>query len=244
MNKLHIELNKSIAIDEEIDASFNFIVLALKVLKEQNSIVSNNHVPLQLFASGFERILKILLLIKDKHETGNFPEFSKAKSRFQSYNNGHGIDKMLRELIEYSERNDSFKKIQILIDDFDFLKSNNQFKEFIKIITEFSIQQRYYYLDTLVLDRENMNFNPFEEFKKLISSFEEGIDIHKHSYQEENGIKLQNIIKCIEKGTRALSRFFTHGFDDFGKKYYYEFSNFLLLKDENFGELNYLEKKV
>lgn len=243
MNKLHIELNKSIAIIEEIDASFKFIVLGLKTIKEQNSIVSNNHVPLQLFASGFERILKILLLIKDKHETGKFPELSKAKKKFQAYNNGHGIEKMLLELIEYSERVDLFKKTPMLIEDFDFLKSNNQFKEFIKIITEFSIQQRYYYIDTLVLEKENTNFNPFEEFKKLISSFEEGVDINKHSYQEEEEIKLQNLIKCIEKGTRAISRFFTHGFDDLGKQYYYEFSNFLLLKNENLGELKYSEKK-
>ena len=244
MNKLHIELNKSIAIVEEIDASFKFIVLGLKTIKEQNSTISNNHVSLQLFASGFERILKILLLIKDKHETGKFPELSKAKSKFQAYNRGHGIEKMLLEMIQYSEKVDLFQKIPMLIEDIDFLKTNNQFKKFIKIITEFSIQQRYYYIDTLVLENENTNFNPFEEFKNLIWSFQEGVDITKHSYQEEDEIKLLNTIKCIEKGTRAISRFFTHGFEDLGKRYYYEFSNFILLKDENLGELKYSEKKV
>lgn len=53
MKKRYIEALKSNAIFEEIEASFKFIVLALKTLKEQNSSVSNNHVPLQLFASGF-----------------------------------------------------------------------------------------------------------------------------------------------------------------------------------------------
>lgn len=244
MNKLHIELNKSIAIVEEIDASFKFIVLGLKTIKEQNSTISNNHVSLQLLSSGFERILKILLLIKDKHETGKFPELLKARSKFQAYNNGHGIEKMLLEIIEYSDKIDLFQKIPMLVEDIDFLRTNNQFKKFIKILTEFSIQQRYYYIDTLVLENENTNFNPFEEFKTLIWSFEDGVDTAKHSYKEEEEIKLINTIKCIEKGTRAISRFFTHGFDDLGKSYYYEFSNFLLLKDENLGKLRYSEKKV
>src|SRR5688572_8121050 len=102
MSKCYIEVQKSTAIVEEIEASFNFIVVALKTLKEQASPSSNNHVSLQLLASGFERILKILLLIKDKHMTGSFPELTKTKSKFKPYDNGHGIEKMLNELIGYS----------------------------------------------------------------------------------------------------------------------------------------------
>lgn len=244
MNKHYIEALKSNAIFEEIDASFKFIVLGLQTIKKQNSTVSNNHVSLQLFASGFERILKILLLIKDKHETGKFPELAKAKSKFQDYNNGHGIEKMLFEMIAYSEQVDQFQKIPMLIDDIEFLKSDNSFKKFIQIITEFSIQQRYYYIDTLILENENSSFNPFEEFKKLIWSFKENVDINNQSYQEEEETKLVNTIVCIERGTRAISRFFTHGFEDLGRRYYYEFSNFILLKDEDLGKLEYSNKKI
>lgn len=244
MNKSYIEVLKSNAIFEEIDASFKFIVLGLKTIKEQNSTISNNHVSLQLFASGFERIFKILLLIKDKHETGKFPELIKAKNRFKSYDNGHGIEKMLTELIDYSEKIDLFQKIPMLVEDFEFLKTDSSFKKFIQIITEFSIQQRYYYIDTLVLEKENTNFNPFEEFKKLILSFEENVDVEKQSYQKEDEIKIINTIVCIEKGTRAISRFFTHGFEDLGKRYYHEFSNFIILKDDDLGKLKYSEKKL
>ncbi|MGV0831143.1 hypothetical protein ACTS9D_02810 [Empedobacter brevis] len=188
--------------------------------------------------------MKILLLIKDKHETGKFPELAKVKSKFQAYNNGHGIEKMLLEMIDYSEKIDSFQKNPMLIEDMEFLKTDSSFKEFIKIITEFSIQQRYYYIDTLVMENENTNFNPFEEFKKLIWSFEQNIDIEKQSYQEKDKIKLKNTIICIEKGTRAISRFFTHGFGDLGQRYYYEFSNFILLKDEDLGKLKYSDKQL
>lgn len=244
MNKLYIEALKSHAVFEEIDASFKFITLGLKTIKEQNSSISNNHVSLQLFAAGFERILKILILIKERHETGKFPELSIAKSRFRDYNNGHGIEKMLLEMIEYSDKVDSFQNIPMLIQDLEFIKTDIFFKKFIRIITQFSIQQRYYYIDTLILEKENTDFNPFEEFKKLIWSLEENVDVSIQSYKEEEEIKLFNTIVCIEKGVRAISRFFTHGFEDLGKLYYYEFSNFIFLKDQDLGQLRYCDKKL
>lgn len=244
MNNRNLEVTKIDAMIQEVEASFEYIVLGLKTIKEQNSTISNNHVSLQLFASGFERIMKILLLIKDKYNDGTFPELSRAKSKFQVYDNGHGIEKMLSELIEYSDEVDHFQKIPMLIEDVEFLKSNIHFKSFIKIITEFSKQQRYYYIDTLVLENENTNFNPFQEFKSLIWSFEENVDVTIHDYKEEEEIKLHNTVVCIEKGTRAISRFFTHGFDNLGKQYINNFSSFLLLKDEDLGKMEYSKKKL
>lgn len=244
MQKRYIEILKATAMNEEVEATFNFIALALKTLKEQNTTISNNHVPLQLFAAGFERILKILLLIKDKYETGDFPALEKARTRFQDYNRGHGIEKMLLEIIKHSKKIASFQKIPMLIEDINFLRNDPQFKKFIKIITEFSIQQRYYYIDALVLGEENNNFNPFIEFKRLIWDFEEGVDTKNQTYQEEDRIKLDNAIICIEKGIRAISNFFIHGFDDLGKMYYGGFSSFILLKDEDLGKLKYSEKEI
>ena len=51
-------------------------------------------------------------------------------------------------------------------------------------------------------------------------------------------------IICIEKGTRAVSNFFIHGFDNLGKIYYSEFSSFILLRDEDLGKLKYSEKEI
>ncbi len=77
--KVH-EIEKVEAIIEEVEASFKFIALGLKCLKEQPAVVSNNHVTLQLLKSGFERILKIMLLIKEKHLPIKFHNFKNQKS--------------------------------------------------------------------------------------------------------------------------------------------------------------------
>lgn len=242
--KVH-QIHKINAIIEEVEASFKFITVGLLSLKEQNSAISNNHVALQLFSSGFERIIKILLLIKDKHLSGNFPELINAKERFKGYNNGHGIEKMLDELIDYSKTVELMQRIPMVVEEVEFIKNDLKFKTFIEIITQFSIQQRYYYIDTIILENEtpSLRQNPFSLFKSFIWSFEEGVDVSKQSYEEEDAIKIKNTIMCIEKGTRAISRFFTHGFGDLGRQYYRDFSNFIFLNDTDLGLLKYGEKK-
>lgn len=239
--KVH-QASKIRAIIEEVEASFKFITLGLLNLNDQNSIVSNNHVALQLLSAGFERIVKILLLIKHKHLEGNFPELPNAKNYFRDYNNGHGIKKMLDELVAYSTTVDLMQKTPMVVEDMKFLETDLRFRDFLEIITQFSIQQRYYYIDTIILENEVSRQNPFSLFENFICNFEEGVDVTKQNYEEES-LKIKNSIICIEKGVRAISRFFTHGFDNLGRQYFNNFSNFIFLDDEELGLLNYGEKK-
>lgn len=243
MNKKVREIEKVVAINEEVEASFKFIAVGLKNLKEQKSAIINNHVSLQLLASGIERVLKILLLIKDKHLAGSFPELQKARKRFKNYDNGHGIKKMLDELIVYSNTVGLMNRIPMVIEDMEYLKQDQNFKTFIEILTEFSIQHRYYYIDTIVLENQNGNPNPFQKFKEYICNFHEGVDVSQLTCEQEETLIISNTIICIEKGVRAISRFFTHDFDELGRKYYNDFSSFILLNDKDLGELKYAEKK-
>lgn len=126
MSKKVHEFEKVNAIFEEVVASFEFITIGLKILKEQTSIASNNHVSLQLLSSEFERVLKIALLVKDKYLTGKFPELQKAKKQFEKYDRGHGIKKMLDELIEYSNTSDLMQRTPI-VEDIEFIKTNQRF---------------------------------------------------------------------------------------------------------------------
>lgn len=237
------EAEKVSAVIEEVEASFNLIITGLKNLKEQKSGTLNNHVTLQLLASGIERLLKILILLKDKHLTGSFPELKKARTRFKDYDNGHGIEKMLNELLIYSDSSKLMLKIPMVVEDMEYLKQDKDFRTFIRIITDFSIQQRYYYIDTIVLENQNNSINPFKEFKRLIYSFSDNVDVSKLTYNEEEELLINNTIVCIEKGVRAISRFFTHGLGDLGRQYYNNFSSFILLNDKELGSLKYTERK-
>lgn len=241
-NKTH-EFQKVMAIVIEVEASFQFISEGLKVLNKQNYVSSNNHVALQLLSAGIERTLKILLLLKDRYLDGRFPELQKTRERFRTYDNGHGIEKMLDELIQYSKSVDSMQNIPILVDDMEYLEFDPNFRTFVEVITDFSIYQRYYYIDTIVSATTNYDINAFEVFRKLMDSYLENVDRTQMTYEQEAKFCIKNTIICIEKGVRALSRFFTHGLGDEGRKYYNDFSNFIFLRDEKLGLLEYTEKK-
>lgn len=244
MIKNAVEAHKISAIIEEVDASFDFISTGLKNLKEQKTSVSNNHVTLQLLSSGFERLVKILLLIKDKHINGTYPEFDIAKKRFSKYNGGHGIKSMLDELMVYSTSVKLMQDIPMVKEDLIYLQSGIDFNKFIEIVTEFSISQRYFYIDIIASEKISAKYNPFDSFKQFILNFNRNIDTSKLSYEEEENVAIKEATICIEKGARALSRFFTHGFDSLGRQFYNKFSNLILLKDKDLGTLNYTEKKI
>jgi len=238
-----LEIEKIGAIGEEIEASFNFITEGIRTLDNQNSAISSNHIPLQLLSSGFERLVKILLLLKEKHLTGEYPKTEGNKKYFGQFNNGHGIKKMVNNLISYSEGIELMNKIPMVIEDLDYLKNDIRFNTFLEIITDFSKFQRYYYIDTIV-KKERPENNSFEKFKSLICSYSDDIDISKLTHDEEDEFVINSTIITIEKGIRAISRFFTHGLGDEGKKHYGDFGSFILLRDEDLGKLKYLIPKI
>jgi hypothetical protein len=244
MRDIGKDIQKSIAVTEEVEAAFKFIEAGLINIKSQKFALLNNHVSLQLLSSGFERLLKILILLKEKHLNNEFPSTEAAYKHFKQYSNGHGIDKLLAELVKYSDSVEEMRVIPMLIDDMRYLKTNKEFKDFIEIITTFAISQRYFYIDSIILDKTNENSNPFELFKSFIYEFNAGVDTTNLSYEQEDELAIKNAIICIEKGVTAISRFFTHGLGSLGRQYYGDFSNFILLKDKDLGTLKYAEKKV
>ncbi|MET3981761.1 hypothetical protein ABIB62_004378 [Mucilaginibacter sp. UYP25] len=76
MNDFGKNLSKVSAVMQEVEASFRFIEPGLINLRSAKFVGANNHVTLQLLAAGFERLLKILLLLKHKHLEGEFPLLS------------------------------------------------------------------------------------------------------------------------------------------------------------------------
>lgn len=186
-------------------------------------------------AAGFERLLKILLLLKEKELNGDFPELELAKKQFNKYNGGHGIGKMLDELLEYSEGVEEMKNIPMIEEDIRFLKEDEKFTILIDILTEFAISQRYFYIDTIVLNKENTASNPFEKFTSFVYSFNKSIDTDNLSYEEEDKLAIKNSIICIEMGVRAISRFFYTWLRRFGKAILWRFFKLYPAQRKRFG---------
>lgn len=240
------EVLKIDAIIQEVEASYEHIVEGIRNLASNKSPILSNHVPLQNFASGFERLVKILLLIKEKHTTGSFPEKDKG-NYFSKYNNGHGIKLMIKALIEYSSKVNLMMKIPMIKNDIDYINNAPFINEFFDIISDFSYRNRYDLIDKIAhsnpLEKSNER-TPFERFRGLIYSLNSDLDLTSLTEKEEEEIIIKETIIRIEKAVRALVRFFTAGFGDFGKSLYGNFLTFVFMLDERLGQLKYLEPKV
>jgi len=235
------EYIKENAIRIEIDASFHYIKSGLLILKKEKNINYNHHITLQLLASGFERILKILLMLRHKHLNGTFPETEGKKNYFSTFGNGHDIQELLETLVQYSNEQESMQENQMVAEGLLYLKSDKQFREFMSIITEFARNGRYYYIDTVV-KADHQGVNPFEKFEDFLDSFY--TESEQRTYLEEDELAITKAIGCIELGAAAIARFFTHGLGEMGKSFYSDFAGYLLLKEVNLGKLDYAEKKV
>lgn len=237
------EIEKINAIVEEVDASYKFIIEGIRILKTKKSAISSNHVELQLFAGGFERLLKILLFLKEKHTLKKYPELEGKTNFFKKFDNGHGIKKMVDELIEYSSTVKFMNEIPMVVEDLAFLRNDNNFNIFIEILTDFSKHQRYYYIDVIAKKEYNIE-NNFEKFKNLIYTYSANIDVSTMTYDEKEEYILNSFIISVEKGVRAISRFFTHGLGNEGRKFYGNFADFFFMNDEDFGKCKYLLPKL
>lgn len=235
------EYTKENAVWIEIDASFHYIKSGLLILKKEKNINYNHHITLQLLASGFERILKILLLLRHKHLNGDFPETEGNKNYFSVFGNGHGIYQLLGALIEYSDEQERMQENLMVAEGLLYLRSDKQFREFMSIITEFAKYGRYYYIDTVVKS-DHQGINPFEKFEDFLDSFYN--ESEQRTYLQEDELAITKAIGCIEKGAYAIARFFTHGLGEMGKVFYSDFAGYLLLKDLNLGKMEYAEQKT
>lgn len=242
-NSKILEINKINAITEEVEASFEFIIEGIRILKNKKSAILNNHIELQLFASGFERLAKILLFLKHKHVKNEFPALEGKKNFFNQYDKGHGINKMIAELLKYSKTVKSMNSIPMIVEDIYFLENDNHFNEFMDILSNFSKYQRYYYIDVIAKKTYNAE-NNFDKLKALIYSYSDSINTSTLSYAEEDKYQLKSFIITIEKGVRAISRFFIHGLGDAGKFFCEDFTTYILLNDEDLGKCKYLEPKI
>ncbi len=238
MNQKVIEIEKVAAIIEEVEASYQFITGGIEQLKKGTSPVLSNHVTLQLLASGFERLVKILLFLKEKYDTGDFPRQTSGNF-FSKYGNGHDIAPMVRILVDCSDQFELMNISPLVRSEMDFLNNDPECKELIEILSDFGKWERYFYIDVIAKDNRAES-NCFEKFRSLIYGYCIPGQTDKLSVKDEEQYIKKQTVALIERTIRALVRFFTHAFDGTAQQYYGSFNKFISLNDADLGEAKYL----
>ena len=228
---------KQIKLGDELDNSIKQIITALKDLQTTVKESSYYFITLQLFANGFERLLKVSLCYGHLHKHGSFPTLKEVKEY------GHGIDTLLNAFLsEYFVTN-----VPALLTDHVFLKTNSEIQSIISLLSEFGKYARYHNLNVVTGDLNAID--PQELWQKLETDFVLNNPDHKKLLFDEPDYELldriiaEHFVGLIERFTRAIVRQFTLG--DLGSEPNRNigfYIHFLTLSDEDIGHTDYYKK--
>ena len=234
-NTTNDDLNKYLAILDELTTSIELIRAGFGELQEINEINTVYHVPHQLLASGFERLMKcyILLVHAGKHGSYTNTEFV-TRDR-------HCLDRLLCRICKKYFGGKGRETIHV---DYTFLTTDLTLCSVINILTLFGKNGRYYNLDVVTgakakpvdpdlawreLEWEVLDPKPFLGPKTLRPEYFQSL----HS----------RMIAIMERFVRAIAKQWTLGEHDDEKGEIALtssiFSCFRNLRDNELGETDY-----
>ena len=221
---------------DELETSRELLKSGFGHLQEIDMGSTFYHLPHQLLASGFKRLMKCYIAVVRKGRDGAYPDRKAMMSL------GHDLESLLKSICtEYfggTERS-------LLQQDLRFIKTDPVLKDCVRILSLFGKMGRYYNLD-VVAGADHRPMDPRREWEELESRVEDPLPffgdmerLHRDYYPRVNSV----LIAKMERLVRAIAMQFTLGghADPAGEisklsVVYQEFRN---LRDHLFGTIDY-----
>lgn len=223
------KLLKTISTSEEVEGAYELIWEGLRQINNPKLFHLNNSIPLHLLSFGYERLLKILILMYRSNDEKLFPTHDKSKDAFEK---GHNLTVLLKELIIKME-------LETLIIDYPYtqqelhqLKENQILLEFLSILEEYAKFQRFHYLNTLVtaIPTVSNEKNPYLQFLRFHWRF---LSEGNYDPSHKNKVKAQKKFTfLLIDFTRILCRNFYNGIGQKFNSHIHNFSIFLIKNNE------------
>jgi len=201
---------------QEMETSIYLIqegVLALNRLDGANDF---SHLPLELLAQGFERFIKLGLVLGLLEEEGALPGRKRLKE--MGGGRGHNVVALLDELLALGERTRYTCSSVAAQTDHAFMRRDPLLRAMFDVMSEFGEGGRYHALDGLLEPaREGNGDGPSDRFAAI-----ESLVLEKHpEWQDGLGtsefdtgywpIAHSDMTYALQRTARAISRYFTIG---------------------------------
>lgn len=204
MNYQDHNIRKFAALQDELETAIKLIKAGLGELQEIDMDNDFYHLPHQLLASGFERLMKCYILLVHAGRTGQYPNITFLKEL------GHDLVNLLHTICrEYYGRT-----VPLVKADFEFLKRDGILRECMRILSLFGRKGRYYNLDIITGSQQDpILTDPKKEWEKLENEVEDsspyvGTDeIYTEYFPRVN----RKLVATMERFVRAISLQFTVG---------------------------------
>ena len=220
---------------EELETARNLIESGFGELQEIRMDNDFYHLPQQLLASGFERLIKCYFCLVYEARHGQYPDTNFLKRL------GHDLQKLKQTLTDdYFATND----IPLLYDDLEYLRNDNLLERIIHVLSEFGQKARYYNLD-IITGSQQPPIDPKKEWEALERDIENPTpylspDSTEALYRDYYPRVNSKIIARLERLFRAVAMQFTLG-NHGGKLQQLSptIMAFITLKNDDFGTTEY-----
>lgn len=228
-------------IGEELLTSIRLLKTGLRELNRMDGSTDFFHLPIQLLASGFERMMKTVICCHYLENTGEYP----SRDVFQKGRRGHDLVYLLKQITNDCFSDTYLAQIPAAKADINFLRHDPKLSNIVQILSDFGQSSRYYNLN-VVLNEKDPGPSPEEEWQKLevevLKDDPNYLDRIRDQSQRGSIYKQINIaltIQC-EKLARALARLFTiGGLGSQAKQISPYTHHFLVLMDDQLGKTDY-----
>ena len=227
---------KFLCLLEELETSRELIRSGFGHLQEIDMTNTFYHLPHQLLASGFERLMKCYISLVYDGQYGSYPDENYIKSL------GHNLENLLRRICGdfYGGKARPFVQSE-----FDFVSTDQVLQECIRILSLFGKKGRYYNLD-IVTGAPETPIDPKTEWEALERAVEAATPfmsdletLHRDYYPRVHS----QLIAIMERLVRAIAMQFTLGdhADQSGRLRQTSpvYSDFRNLRDEQLGTIDY-----
>jgi len=227
--------SRDLALIQELHTAIGLAQFGLGSLQKIDGSNDFYHLPLLLLAGAKERLLKVILSIHSKSQTGSYPTIQEMK------NFGHDLEKILQEVTEPSLFGAAWVSSPGAgKTDHDFLTQDQHYQEMVSILSYFGRYGRYANLD-FIAGQPQAQDSPQTRWQLMEKKILSSINLPQPtSYEEQAHARQQinrQVMMTLERAFRALARWFTLGG---GKPDAAIHSSllmpFLNLRDEDLGE--------
>jgi len=233
-------------ISKELLSSMRLLKTGLRELNRMDGSTDFFHLPILLLASGFERMMKIIICCHYLENSGNYP----TRAIFQKGRRGHDLVYLLSQITQDCFSDTYLERIPAAKFDITFLRTDPKLSTIVQIFSDFGQSARYYNLN-VVLGEQEPGPSPDDEWKKLEMeilkedpSWLQRICNPKETNSIHRQINTALTIQC-EKLARALARLFTiGGLGSKARQISPHTNHFLFLMDDELGKTDYERIKI
>lgn len=234
-------LKQELALTLEIETAVKLLRTGLAELQSIDGANDFYHLPFLLLSSGFERLMKCMICLKRRHDTGAFPPTDELKT--------HDLMELKNRVLSKCISQTTASSRKATDEDYHFMTADADFQKLLRMLSLFGEFARYYNLDVVTgstkppVNAEEM----WEEYERdlvdesgVLSSLYHDVNRIDDFYGELNCI----IVGKLERFARALARQFTLG--DLGpeaKSHTGTIDCFLFLTDDDLGRQDYTARR-